>query len=113
MSDDLFLKIIDRQIPADIVFEDELCLAFRDIDPKAPTHILLIPKKRIARLADAAAEDQQLLGHLLLKAAEIARQEGCEGAFRLVTNNGEAAGQSVFHLHFHILAGRDFSWPPG
>ena len=113
MSDDLFLKIIDRQIPADIVYEDDLCLAFRDIDPKAPTHILLIPKKPIVKLADADAEDQQLLGHLMLKAGEIARQEGYGEAFRIVANNGTDAGQSVFHLHFHILAGRAFTWPPG
>ena len=96
MSDDLFLKIIDRQIPADIVYEDELCLAFRDIDPQAPTHILLIPKKPIVKLADADAEDQSLLGHLMLTAGKIARQEGCENAFRIVTNNGAEAGQSVF-----------------
>jgi len=113
MSDTLFSKIIKREIPADIVYEDELCLAFRDINPQAPVHILLIPKQAIARLNDASTDDQSLLGHLLLKAAEIAAQEACGETFRLVINNGEGAGQSVFHLHIHILGGRGFGWPPG
>ncbi len=113
MSETLFSKIINREIPADIVYEDDLCLAFRDINPQAPVHILLIPKKPIAMLADASAEDQALLGHLLLKAGDIARAEGHSDAFRLVVNNGEAVGQTVFHLHIHILAGRGFDWPPG
>lgn len=113
MSDSIFGKIIDREIDADIVYEDERCLAFRDINPQAPTHILLIPKKPIPRLADAGPDDRELLGHLMLKAAEIAREEGCGDAFRLALNNGEAVGQSVFHLHLHILGGRGFSWPPG
>ncbi len=113
MSDTLFLKIINREIPADIVYEDEQCLAFKDINPQAPTHILIIPKKPMARLADAEASDQELLGHLLLKASEIAEQQGYGEAFRLVVNNGEAAGQAVFHLHLHILGGRPLSWPPG
>ena len=109
----LFGKIIAREIPADIVYEDEHCLAFRDINPQAPTHVLLIPKKEIPRLADAAGEDEALLGHLMLAAGTIARQLGVEDAFRLVVNNGAAAGQSVFHLHLHIIAGRGLSWPPG
>jgi histidine triad (HIT) family protein len=109
----LFSKIIRRELPADIVYEDDLCLAFRDINPQAPTHVLLIPKKAIARLADAAAEDQALLGHLLLAANTVARQLGIENAYRLVVNNGAGAGQSVFHLHLHILAGRPMRWPPG
>jgi histidine triad (HIT) family protein len=109
----LFTKIIERQIPAEIIFEDDLCLAFKDIHPQAPTHILLIPKKPLQRLVDATLEDQALLGHLLLKAGEIARNLGIEEAFRLVTNNGADAGQSVFHLHLHILAGRTLHWPPG
>ncbi len=113
MSETLFSKIINREIPADIVYEDDLCLAFRDINPQAPVHILLIPKKPIAMLAEASAEDQALLGHLLLKAGDIARAEGHSDAFRLVVNNGEAVGQTVFHLHIHILAGRGFDWPPG
>jgi histidine triad (HIT) family protein len=113
MSDTLFSKIIKRQIPADIVFEDELCLAFRDINPQAPVHILIIPKKPIATLTDAAATDQDLLGHLLLTANRIAAAEGIGEAYRLVVNNGAGAGQSVFHLHVHILGGRSFTWPPG
>ena len=113
MTDTIFSKIINREIPADIVYEDELCLAFRDVNPQAPVHILLIPKKPIPRIIDAGAEDQSLLGHLYLSANTIARQEGVEDAFRLVVNNGADVGQSVFHLHIHILAGRSFSWPPG
>ncbi|MES1943155.1 protein kinase C inhibitor [Salinisphaera sp. PC39] len=113
MSDTIFGKIINREIDADIVHEDERCLAFRDINPQAPMHILVIPKKPIPRLADATAEDRDVLGHMMLKAADIARDEGYGDAFRLVTNNGEAVGQSVFHLHLHILGGRSFSWPPG
>jgi len=109
----IFTKIISREIPADIVYEDELCLAFRDINPQAPTHLLLIPKKEMPRLADAQPDDAALLGHLLLTANAIARQLGVGDAFRLVVNNGADAGQSVFHLHLHILAGRAFKWPPG
>ncbi|WP_455200899.1 histidine triad nucleotide-binding protein [Kaarinaea lacus] len=113
MPDTLFLKIINREIPADIVYEDEQCLAFRDINPQAPMHILIIPRKPIAKLAEADASDQALMGHLLLKASEIAAEQGYGDAFRLVVNNGEAAGQAVFHLHLHILGGRPLSWPPG
>ena len=109
----IFSKIINREIPADIVYEDDLCLAFRDVNPQAPTHILVIPKKPIDKIADASTNDQSLLGHLLLTANSIASSEGFGDAYRLVINNGEAAGQSVFHLHIHILAGRSFSWPPG
>ena len=114
MSDDtIFAKIIRREIPADIVYEDELCLAFRDVAPQAPMHILLIPKEPIAQLNLAQSEHQQLLGHLLLTAPKIAAQEGHEDAFRLVNNCGEKAGHSVFHLHFHIIGGRALNWPPG
>ena len=109
----LFSKIIAREIPADIIYEDDLCLAFRDINPQAPLHVLLIPKQPIARVADAVAADQALLGHLLLKTGEIAATQGYRDAFRLVVNNGADAGQTVFHLHIHILAGRAFSWPAG
>jgi histidine triad (HIT) family protein len=109
----LFGKIINREIPANIVYEDEHCLAFRDINPQAPTHVLLIPKKEIPRLSDATAEDQALLGHLMLTAAKLAQQLGVGDAFRLVANNGAEAGQSVFHLHLHILGGRRMTWPPG
>lgn len=113
MSATLFSKIINREIPATIVYEDDQCLAFRDINPQAPMHILVIPKKPIPKLVDAQADDQALLGHLLLKASEIAGSEGYGDAFRLVVNNGAGAGQTVFHLHVHILGGRGFSWPPG
>ena len=113
MSNTLFQKIIDREIQADIVFEDEQCLAFRDINPQAPLHVLLIPKKPIDRLASADSEDQALLGHLMLTASRIAADEGHGDAFRLVVNNGAGAGQSVFHLHLHLLAGRSLGWPPG
>jgi histidine triad (HIT) family protein len=109
----LFEKIIDREIPATIVYEDAQCVAFKDINPGAPAHVLLVPRKPIARLADAGADDQALLGHLLLAAGKVAAQLGVGDAFRLVVNNGAGAGQSVFHLHFHILGGRPLKWPPG
>lgn len=109
----LFGKIVRREIPADIVYEDDLCLAFRDINPQAPTHVLLIPKREIDRLSSAAAGDQALLGHLMLAAGKVAKQLGVGDAFRLVINNGAQAGQTVFHLHVHILAGRKLDWPPG
>ena len=110
----LFEKIIEGEIPADIVYEDDICLAFRDINPVAPVHILLIPKKPIPGLAKAEGKDHPTLGHLLVKASEIARKEGLEeGGYRVVINNGEGAGQTVFHLHLHLLGGRAFTWPPG
>ena len=113
MTDSIFAKIIKKQIPADIVYEDDLCLAFRDMNPQAPVHVLLVPKKPLDMLSSAQEEDQALLGHLLLAAGTIARQLKIDGAFRLVINNGEESGQSVFHVHLHILAGRPFRWPPG
>lgn len=113
MTETIFSKIINREIPADIVYEDDLALAFRDVNPQAPAHILVVPKQAIPRLVDAKQEHQELLGHLLLVAAKIADQEGYGDAFRLVVNNGEKVGQTVFHLHVHILAGRLFGWPPG
>ena len=109
----IFSKIIAREIPADIVYEDDLCLAFRDVNPQAPVHVLIVPKREIARLVDATAEDQALLGHLMLAANKVAKQLGVDDAFRLVVNNGAEVGQSVFHVHLHILAGRRFRWPPG
>ncbi len=113
MTETIFAKIIRREIPADIVYEDDLCLAFRDVNPQAPVHILVIPKQPIARLIDAVDDDQSLLGHLLLSANKIALEQDIGEAFRLVVNNGADVGQSVFHLHLHILAGRSFTWPPG
>ncbi|HEY7841861.1 MAG TPA: histidine triad nucleotide-binding protein [Gammaproteobacteria bacterium] len=113
MADTIFGKIIRREIPADIVYEDDLCMAIRDVNPQAPIHVLIMPKKPLAKLSDADAPDQELLGHLLLTANRVARDLGVGDAFRLVVNNGARAGQSVFHLHVHVLAGRPLSWPPG
>jgi histidine triad (HIT) family protein len=109
----LFEKIIQREIPADIVFEDDQVLAFKDINPAAPTHVLVIPKKPIPRVAEAGAEDQSLLGHLLLKATEVAKELKLDNGFRLVINNGPDGGESVPHMHCHILGGRSLQWPPG
>ncbi len=114
MSKTLFEKIVAREIPAQIVYEDELVLAFRDIKPQAPTHVLLIPKKPIPRIAEATPEDHQVLGHLLLKAGVVAERLGLtQRGFRLVFNNGSDAGEAVPHLHCHILGGRRMDWPPG
>ena len=109
----LFTKIINREIPADIIYEDDLCMAFRDISPQAPLHALLVPKQVITQLSESLPDQQSLLGHMLVTAPKIADQEGYKDAFRLVINNGADAGQSVFHLHMHIIAGRELSWPPG
>lgn len=110
----LFEKIVARQVPAQIVFEDDLVLAFKDINAKAPTHVLIVPKKPIPRIGDAKPEDERVLGHLLLKAAEVARQLGVDDTgYRLVINHGPDAGESVPHLHCHIIGGRRLGWPPG
>lgn len=110
----LFEKIIAREIPADIVFEDDRVLAFRDIHPKAPVHVLVIPKAPLSRIGAAGPQDHALLGHLLLKAAEVARfLQVDHSGYRLVINNGPDAGESVPHLHIHLLAGRALAWPPG
>lgn len=110
----IFKRIIDGEIPADIVYQDELCLAFRDVDPKAPVHVLLIPKKEVVNVAELAEGDRELAGHLLLTVGKIARDLGIDkGGYRVVANCGKDGGQSVDHLHFHILAGRPLSWPPG
>ena len=114
MADNIFAKIIRKEIPAKIVYEDDRVLAFRDIDAKAPVHILIVPKKDIARVSEAQAGDEALLGHLLTVAAEVARKEGIDGTgYRLVINKGAHAGESVPHLHLHLLGGRPMSWPPG
>ncbi len=112
MTENIFEKIIKKEIPADIIYEDDLVLAFNDISPQAPTHILVIPKKNIPKLSDSKNEDKDLLGALLLTAKKIAKDNNINN-YRLVINNGSEAGQTVFHLHIHILAGRDFGWPPG
>ena len=113
MSKTLFEKIIAREIPADIVYEDDLVAAFRDINPKAPVHVLIVPKKAIPRIAEASTDDQRLLGNLLLKAAEVAAKLGLKNGYRLVINSGPDGGESVPHLHCHILGGRPLGWPPG
>jgi histidine triad (HIT) family protein len=110
----LFEKIIKREVPAQIIHEDDQCVAIRDINPQAPIHILVIPKKAIPRLGEATHADEALLGHLLLTAAEIAKREGiAENGYRVVVNQGWHAGESVPHLHVHVLGGRQMKWPPG
>ncbi|HJN77003.1 MAG TPA: histidine triad nucleotide-binding protein [Myxococcota bacterium] len=110
----LFEKIIAREIPADIVYQDEFCVAFRDIAPQAPVHVLVVPRRPLVNVASAEPEDAELLGRVLLAAKAVARQEGIEDSgYRLVVNNGAGAGQTVFHLHCHVLGGRPLQWPPG
>jgi len=114
MADNIFSKIIAKQIPAKIVFEDDKALAFRDVNPQAPVHILVVPKHDIANVGDAKIGDESLLGHLLTVAADIARKEGIDSTgYRLVINKGRDAGESVSHLHVHLLGGRSLNWPPG
>jgi histidine triad (HIT) family protein len=112
-GDTIFGKIIRREIPAAIVYEDELALAFRDVNPQAPVHILVIPKEPIVNLAAATEADQALLGHLMLVIQRVAAQEGLDNGYRVVANTGSDGGQTVFHLHFHLLGGRSLAWPPG
>lgn len=111
MTDTIFQQIIDRKIPANIVYEDEQCLAFRDIHPVAPTHILIIPKASITQLSQASLEHQSLLGHLLLTANKVATQEQLDEGYRIIINNGEEGGQTVFHLHVHLIGGKSLGWP--
>ena len=113
MSDCLFCKIISGEIPAKRIYEDEHALAFEDINPQAPTHVLIIPKKHVPGLKEAQAEDAELIGRLHLAAAEIGRQRGIEDGYRTVLNVGPKSGQSVFHMHVHLIGGRDMKWPPG
>jgi len=113
MSKTLFEKIIDKEIPAEIIYEDEMSIVIKDINPQAPTHLLIIPKKVIPKLSDATDNDKDVLGHLMLLAKDISNQLGLDETFRLVVNNGAKAGQSVFHLHVHLLSGRPLNWPPG
>jgi len=113
MSKTLFEKIITREIPAAIVYEDDLVLAIRDINPQAPVHVLIFPKQAVPRVGEAKTADQPLLGHLLLKAAEVAKKLDLKNGYRLVINNGADGGETVPHLHCHILGGRYMAWPPG
>ncbi|MGF1677146.1 MAG: histidine triad nucleotide-binding protein [Rivularia sp. (in: cyanobacteria)] len=112
-QDTIFGKIIRKEIPADIVYEDDLALAFKDVNPQAPVHILVIPKKPIPKLADASLQDQDLMGHLLLTAKKVAEDAGLINGYRTVINTGSDGGQTVHHLHIHILGGRHMKWPPG
>jgi histidine triad (HIT) family protein len=109
----IFQKIIDREVDADIVHEDDRCIAFRDINPQAPTHILIVPKRPIPSLDDVEDEDADLLGHLHLVARDLAREEGLRDGYRTVINTGDDGGQTVYHLHMHLLGGRRLDWPPG
>jgi histidine triad (HIT) family protein len=111
-KDTIFARILRGEIPCNEVYADELCLAFRDVAPQAPVHVLVIPREPIPRLEEASADQQSLLGHLLLVAAKVARDEGLAG-FRTVINSGAEAGQTVFHLHVHVIGGRPLAWPPG
>lgn len=114
MEECLFCKIIDGEIDSDIVYEDEQVIAFKDINPQAPTHILIVPKKHISTLLDLDTEDNQLIGHIYQVANKLAKREGiAEDGFRVVSNCKEAGGQTVFHIHYHLLGGRDLQWPPG
>lgn len=113
MEKTIFQKIIDKEIPANVVYEDELCIAFHDVNPQAPVHVLIVPKHPLERLVDAKESDQSLIGHLMLTVNRVAEQLGVSDHFRVVINNGAEAGQSVFHLHVHLLAGRPLHWPPG
>ena len=114
MADCLFCKIIARQIPASIVYEDDHILAFNDINPEGPTHVLLVPKRHIATLNDLAAGDDQIVGELVRRSAAIAKERGIDaGGFRTVFNTNSDAGQSVFHIHLHLIGGRSLAWPPG
>ena len=109
MSDTIFGRIISGEIPSEFLYEDEHCIAINDIHPQAPVHVLVIPKRPLEKLSDAAEEDREMLGHLMLAAGAVARQLGVADAFRLIVNNGAGAGQTVFHLHLHIIAGRDLA----
>lgn len=113
MAKTIFKRIIDRELPASIVHEDDRCLAFHDVNPQAPTHILIIPLKEIPSLADAESQDEAILGHLLLVAAKLARDLNLENGYRTVINIGDDGGQTVDHLHVHLLGGRQLAWPPG
>ena len=112
-TETIFSRIIRREIPAEIVYEDDLAIAFKDVNPQAPTHILVIPKERIAQLADVESKEHALMGHLLLTVKRVAKLTGLNNGYRVVINTGSDGGQTVNHLHLHILGGRQMTWPPG
>ncbi|BFZ14070.1 hypothetical protein BsWGS_17109 [Bradybaena similaris] len=112
-GDTIFGKIIRREIPADLLHEDDLCIAFSDIAPQAPVHFLVVPKKPIVKLSDAEDADKQLLGHLLLVAKKVAEKKDLQNGYRVTINDGPDGGQAVFHLHVHVMGGRQMDWPPG
>ena len=113
MSDSIFTKIKNKEIPGNVIYEDDKCFALEDINPQAPVHILIIPHKEIAKISDSTIEDKELLGHLLLVSKTIAQKYELENNYRLIINNGAGAGQSVFHIHVHLMGGRSLDWPPG
>ena len=113
MSDSIFTKIKNKEIPGNVIYEDDKCFALEDINPQAPVHILIIPHKEIAKISDSTPEDKELLGHLLLVSKTIAQKYELKNNYRLVINNGAGAGQSVFHIHVHLMGGRSLDWPPG
>ena len=113
MSDSIFTKIKNKEIPGNVIYEDDKCFALEDINPQAPVHILIIPHKEIAKISDSTREDKELLGHLLLVSKTIAQKYELENNYRLIINNGAGAGQSVFHIHVHLMGGRSLDWPPG
>ncbi len=113
MTDCVFCKILNKELPSEIVYEDDDVLAFRDLKPAAPVHVLIIPKRHVASLADLTEEDEKIMGHAMLVASKLARNLGIGEGFRVVMNCGKDAGQSVFHIHVHLLGGRSLGWPPG
>ena len=113
MTDSIFTKIKNKEIPGNVIYEDDKCFALEDINPQAPVHILIIPHKEIAKISDSTPEDKELLGHLLLVSKTIAQKYELENNYRLIINNGAGAGQSVFHSHVHLIGGRSLDWPPG
>ena len=113
MSDSIFTKIKNKEIPGNVIYEDDKCFALEDINPQAPVHILIIPHKEISKISDSTPEDKELLGHLLLVSKTIAQKYELENNYRLIINNGAGAGQSVFHIHVHLMGGRSLDWPPG
>lgn len=112
-GDTIFGKIVRKEIPCDFIYEDDQCVAFNDLSPQAPVHFLVIPKKPISRLSEAEDADEQLLGHLMLAAKKVAKQQGLNDGYRLVINDGPMGGQSVYHIHIHVMSGRQMGWPPG